>query len=590
MSGKTTIYFLQTVFMKKKLIILLLCGVFAVPMYSNFTVNSAADTPDHTLGDNICADVNGFCTLRAAIQEANNTTSIVFVINFMPSFNSTITLSSNLPNITTSTFLIITGGALGNVVIDGDMTYTAFSTGSNGNIELTGLVIQNTNGIMSSALTNLGGTVTIFNSTIDNATAFNFGGAIRNDGILNINRSTISNNSTPSFLGGGAISNFGELIIDQSTISGNSAPVRGGAIYNNDGDITITNSLLYNNSTYNPPNASSPSGGAIYGSNASTTTLINSTVSGNSAGEGAGGGIGCVGELILNNCTFTKNIAGTGGAVDVRGGDLTMSSTILANSIPSAGSIQDLLVNSASNLDIIKKNNLIEICSSVLSCPPVIPDLNNPSDYNYLTSDPQLNDLADNGGYTFTHLPCPSSPVIDNGLGAASGSDQRGESYIDVPNIPFCSQPSDIADIGAVEVQLSELSASGGFCSNFSIEIYAKVFLKGAYTSGGVMNTHLNTANLLPTVVGGYTMQASAMSQSGTETIVDWVSIELRCADDNTSIIAERPALLQADGDVVDMDGSSPVEFTDVSVSSAYIVIRHRNHLGTMSANPINFN
>ncbi len=576
--------------MKKKLIVLLLCGLFAIPMYSNFTVNSSADNPDHTLGDNICADVNGFCTLRAALQEANNATQIVCVINFMPNFNSTITLSSNLPNITTSTFLIITGGVLGNVVIDGNMTYTAFSTGSSSNVELTALVIQNTNGVMSSALTNLGGTVTIFNSTIDNATAFNFGGAIRNDGILNITRSTISNNSTPSFLGGGAISNFGELIINQSTISGNSAPMRGGAIYNNDGDITITNSLVYNNSVYNPPNASTPSGGAIYGSSASTNSLINTTVSGNNAGEGAGGGIGCIGELILNNCTFTKNIAGTGGAVDVRGGELTMSSTILANSIPSAGSIQDLLVNSASSLNIVKRNNLIEICGSIFSCPPAIPDYTNPSDYNYLTSDPQLNDLADNGGYTHTHLPCPSSPVIDNGLGAASGNDQRGESYIDVPNIPMCSQPSDIADIGAVEVQLSELSATGGFCSVSSIKIDLKVFLKGAYnTSNGMMNTHLNIAYLLPGFVDGYTMQASAIAQSGTEAIVDWVSLELRCADDNTSIIAERPALLQADGDVVDMDGSSPVEFTDVYVSSAYVVIRHRNHLGAMSANPINF-
>jgi CSLREA domain-containing protein len=36
-----------------------------------FTVNSALDTPDATLGDGVCATAAGVCTLRAAIQEAD---------------------------------------------------------------------------------------------------------------------------------------------------------------------------------------------------------------------------------------------------------------------------------------------------------------------------------------------------------------------------------------------------------------------------------------------------------------------------------------------------------------------------------------
>jgi CSLREA domain-containing protein len=38
---------------------------------TTFTVNSAADTPDRTIGDGICATADGGCTLRAAIAEAN---------------------------------------------------------------------------------------------------------------------------------------------------------------------------------------------------------------------------------------------------------------------------------------------------------------------------------------------------------------------------------------------------------------------------------------------------------------------------------------------------------------------------------------
>src|SRR5689334_22813861 len=37
-----------------------------------FTVNSLADTPDASPGDGTCADTNGACTLRAAIEESNH--------------------------------------------------------------------------------------------------------------------------------------------------------------------------------------------------------------------------------------------------------------------------------------------------------------------------------------------------------------------------------------------------------------------------------------------------------------------------------------------------------------------------------------
>ncbi len=122
------------------------------------------------------------------------------------------------------------------------------------------------------------------------------------------------------------------------------------------------------------------------------------------------------------------------------------------------------------------------------------------------------------------------------------------------------------------------------------IELAIKVFLQGPYNStDGTMTDDLNTSDLLPSTLYGYTMLSSAEMNTGTEVIVDWVTIELRDASDNTSILATRPALLQADGDIVDMDGSSAVTFEGLSASSAYVVVRHRNHLGVMTAAPISF-
>src|SRR5262249_19600655 len=68
-------------------------------------VNDTGDTADATM-DGVCADANGKCTLRAAIQEANFANSDD-AINFALPANSTINLLSALPAID------------GNVVING---------------------------------------------------------------------------------------------------------------------------------------------------------------------------------------------------------------------------------------------------------------------------------------------------------------------------------------------------------------------------------------------------------------------------------------------------------------------------------------
>ncbi|MEM9548559.1 MAG: hypothetical protein AAGA77_21415 [Bacteroidota bacterium] len=70
----------------------------------------------------------------------------------------------------------------------------------------------------------------------------------------------------------------------------------------------------------------------------------------------------------------------------------------------------------------------------------------------------------------------------------------------------------------------------------------------------------------------------------GEDAIVDWVFVELRSKLDNTVIVASRSGLVQRDGDVVDLDGVSKLSFPGVDEDDYFVVVRHRNHLGAMTA------
>jgi hypothetical protein len=114
----------------------------------------------------------------------------------------------------------------------------------------------------------------------------------------------------------------------------------------------------------------------------------------------------------------------------------------------------------------------------------------------------------------------------------------------------------------------------------------------------GLMRDNLRTQGLIPLEepykrlrqfehvgqVGGTEMiQPGVLSVSGPNAIVDWVFIEIRDPMNLDSIIATRSALVQRDGDVVDVDGESAVRFPSLTAGSYHVAIRHRNHLGAMT-------
>ena len=119
--------------------------------------------------------------------------------------------------------------------------------------------------------------------------------------------------------------------------------------------------------------------------------------------------------------------------------------------------------------------------------------------------------------------------------------------------------------------------------------VKAKVFLQGAY-SGGTMVTTLNSLGYLPTssstayntTTFGYTNKT--VTSIPNANVVDWVLVELRTGSASSTKVETQAAFLLNDGTVVDIDGSSDLNFTSAASGDYYIVIRHRNHLAIMSA------
>lgn len=167
--------------------------------------------------------------------------------------------------------------------------------------------------------------------------------------------------------------------------------------------------------------------------------------------------------------------------------------------------------------------------------------------------------------------------------------------------------------VSARYVLLTPLSNWGGSCFGFGemrvglapenltpVYLESKAFLSGNFNSGqGLMTDQLRQKGLIPTtepyqniasfVHVGYrpvesVTDASVFDQpNDADDIVDWVFVELRDDVDPTIVVSTRSALLQRDGDIVDVDGSSPVSFY-VEPDKYHVTIRHRNHIGIKTA------
>jgi hypothetical protein len=230
--------------------------------------------------------------------------SATAVLNNVELKNNTVTSSGTAP--AGSTQLQITGGG-----IHVDLQASAEINNSD--------IIQNQapgNGGISNA-----GRTSIRGSVIDSNTAtapggpgsndlFSNGGGIGNiGGYLTIGNSTISNNISKNQGGGLYITNqglnLGNVIITNCSITGNSSDFNGAGIANF-GPAALNNSVVGGN-TINGTTTTGGNGAGIYNhaSNASMD-IVNSTISGNS-GANSGGGIFNSRDLSLSNVTIYDN-------------------------------------------------------------------------------------------------------------------------------------------------------------------------------------------------------------------------------------------------------------------------------------------
>ena len=258
--------------------------------------------------------------------------------------------------------------------------------------------------------------------------------------------------------GGGIYNCFGTLTVNDSIITGNR--IRGGngifgyggGIYNcPSSTLTLINTSVSDNSA--------EIGGGIC--NGGALTIINSTFSGNFARQRRGGAIANYGTLTITNSTFSGNSSSSSGlAGGILNGGLFQSagtlaiynSTLGGNTADEGGGIFNVKGSTAVLQNSIVANNSGRNCAGTMtsggynlssddSC-----EFTGPGDLN--TTDPNLGPLQFNGGPTRTMALLAGSLAIDSGnpSGCTDGhahllkTDQRGQPRPDKEETGGCDR------------------------------------------------------------------------------------------------------------------------------------------------------
>ena len=409
---------------------------------------SAATIKVNSFADNEVSD--SLCTLREAIIAANTDTAY----RGCPAGNGvdnvaipkgTYTLASQLPAITSHINII--GASRDSTIIQASACnpvtrpegcipadFRIFSVNFGSTLEIDTVTIRHGWAVDDSggAILNAG-TLFVNNSVLSGNFAW-IGGAVANDsGYMVINSSVLSNNMADAEISngyGGAISNdLGTLLVETSLIEKNFAAYAGGGIYNFNGTADVVNSTLFDNQA--------PVGGGLWNNTGGTINILgttfemnqawyeggglfnegeinatNGTFSGNDSRDNGGGISSWNGLVDLESSTFSDNTAQMGSGVYIIDGILNFSNTIIANSNNEDCLIEWGLGGSIST----NMHNLVEDNSCSVG------------GINFISGDPLLGPLADNGGPTKTHALLVNSPAIDSGFCDSSPeSDQRGE-------------------------------------------------------------------------------------------------------------------------------------------------------------------
>ncbi|NOT48606.1 MAG: right-handed parallel beta-helix repeat-containing protein [Acidobacteria bacterium] len=307
------------------------------------------------MGDGLCSDSNGRCTLRAAIEESNyepvaNVNSLNLIVFALPN-PAVIDLTLGELNVTSGIWIFGTGARRLTVqrsFAPGTANFRVFRIASgNGGVEIRRMSIRNGN----SGSGNGGGILVEANSGVSiSDVAITANSAANGGGIANASRS---------------------LFMNRVLVNSNIASVTGGGI-SNQGFFgpTMTNSTITNNSA--------SVGGAIY--NTGSIWLANDTISHNAATDAARGIFNESGSINVLNTIIGSDDAST--PASLSGAFISKGNNIVTDARNSTG-----FTNGVNN-DQVSENNAIN---------------------------PLLGILTDNGGHTDTRALLAGSPAIDAG-------------------------------------------------------------------------------------------------------------------------------------------------------------------------------
>jgi len=194
---------------------------------------------------------------------------------------------------------------------------------------------------------------------------------------------------------------------------------------------------------------------------------------------------------------------------------------------------------------------------------------------------------------------CPGAAAVLTATGAEFyewSTGQTGGSIVVAPTAMTTYTVDGTNEAGCLASDEVIVDVGGGACG---IDLQVKAMLAGPFDAdSGTMSDALRVAGLLPLTepysAAGYawppgssgsTTTAVVLAASGLDAITDWVLVELRDAAHPSVVLETRSALMQRDGDVVGIDGISPVHF-NAAHGDYHVAVRHRIHLAAATATP----
>lgn len=263
-----------------RLFTFLLLSFLPVHVYA-YTVNTTADTSDVDLGDGLCIDEDGRCSLRAAIEEANADLSTKDMI-ILPA--GTYALTQSPLEIMSSLDLL--GDRAGDTIVDGSRMNRVFEVVTSGSIDVTlsNITLRNGHGEEENGggiyVAHKGKVALRLSSVIITNNAADSGGGIyfeNCEGMLTLHDSLISNNravTSSTGKGGGGINVFcGTVEINNSTLTGNKAAEVGGAL-----KVGLGGLVKIYSTTITQNRAQGEGGGGIYSDPDFVMTTLQNTI------------------------------------------------------------------------------------------------------------------------------------------------------------------------------------------------------------------------------------------------------------------------------------------------------------------------